>query len=508
MYIWLTSIAWILVDVLTSLSVTLQQYIWLNSFTPYYLLPLLPTYSFTPYHLLPYSFPPTPLLLLTYSLTPYSFYSFIKTIIPCKSNEIQNKFISLQGLPQHKTITIVLHTQNDARFLAARENLNMGEIASITMKDIARELNVSVATVSRALKNSPRISRQQRERIQAYANEHNFSPNLIAESLRNSRVRPMKIIGVIVPELTHFYFSSVLAGIEEAAERKGYRIMVAHSNEQHEREVNICKSFFENKVCGIIVSQAKDTTQCGHFQNLIDRGVPLVFYDRVCTGVNASRVVVDDYAGAYAAVSHLVETGCRRVACFNSSMKLEISKNRYNGYCDALLKHGIKVDPSLVFQCDNRNDAERITPEVLDRNDRPDAFFAVNDDTAIGILYSAKRKGFSIPEDISVCGFTNGQRAVACDPALTTVDQHGFKVGEEAADILIRHVEGKIEKGKVERRLVRTRLVVRQSTRPVATSVTEQLARTLPKDTDTRHNDGKSLAEPSLASVGKPQQTA
>ena len=385
----------------------------------------------------------------------------------------------------------------------------MGEIASITMKDIARELNVSVATVSRALKNSPRISRQQRERIQAYANEHKFSPNLIAESLRNSRVRPMKIIGVIVPELTHFYFASVLAGIEEAAEKQGYRIMVAHSNEQHEREVSICKSFFENKVCGIIVSQAKDTTQYAHFQHLIDRGVPLVFYDRVCTGVNASRVVVDDYAGAYAAVSHLVETGCRRVAYFNASMKLEISKNRYNGYCDALLKHGIKVDPSLVFQCDNRSDAERIAPEVLDRDDRPDAFFAVNDDTAIGILYSAKRKGFRIPEDISVCGFTNGQRAVACDPALTTVDQHGFKVGEAAAEILMRHVEGHIEKGKVERRLVRTRLVVRDSTRPVVTSITEQLARTLPKETNTAHNNGKDLDKQLQASEkSKAQQTA
>ena len=382
----------------------------------------------------------------------------------------------------------------------------MGEIASITMKDIARELNVSVATVSRALKNSPRISRQQRERIQAYANEHKFSPNLIAESLRNSRVRPMKIIGVIVPELTHFYFASVLAGIEEAAEKQGYRIMVAHSNEQHEREVSICKSFFENKVCGIIVSQAKDTTQYAHFQHLIDRGVPLVFYDRVCTGVNASRVVVDDYAGAYAAVTHLVETGCRRVACFNASMKLEISKNRY---CDALLKHGIKVDPSLVFQCDNRLDAERIMPEVLDRHDRPDAFFAVNDDTAIGILYSAKRRGFRIPEDISVCGFTNGQRAVACDPALTTVDQHGFKVGEAAAEILMRHVEGHIEKGKIERRVVRTRRVVRDSTRPVATSITEQLARTLPKETNTAHNNGKDLdKQPQASEESKAQQTA
>jgi len=416
----------------------------------------------------------------------------------------------LQGLPLQKAFTERLNRQQlYALFSGKREFRIMGEIASITMKDIARELNVSVATVSRALKNSPRISRQQRERIQAYANEHKFSPNLIAESLRNSRVRPMKIIGVIVPELTHFYFASVLAGIEGAAEKQGYRIMVAQSNEQHEREVSICKSFFENKVCGIIVSQAKDTTQYAHFQHLIDRGVPLVFYDRVCTGVNASRVVVDDYAGAYAAVSHLVETGCRRVACFNASMKLEISKNRYNGYCDALLKHGIKVDPSLVFQCDNRSDAERIAPEVLDRDDRPDAFFAVNDDTAIGILYSAKRKGFRIPEDISVCGFTNGQRAVACDPALTTVDQHGFKVGEAAAEILMRHVEGHIEKGKVERRLVRTRLVVRDSTRPVATSITEQLVRTLPKETNTAHNNGKDLdKQPQASEKSKAQQTA
>ena len=416
----------------------------------------------------------------------------------------------MQGLPLQKAITERLNRQQlHALFSGKREFRIMGEIASITMKDIARELNVSVATVSRALKNSPRISRQQRERIQAYANEHNFSPNLIAESLRNSRVRPMKIIGVIVPELTHFYFASVLAGIEEAAEKQGYRIMVAQSNEQHEREVSICKSFFENKVCGIIVSQAKDTTRYAHFQHLIDRGVPLVFYDRVCIGVNASRVVVDDYAGAYAAVSHLVETGCRRVACFNASMKLEISKNRYNGYCDALFKHGIKVDPSLVFQCDNRSDAERIAPEVLDRDDRPDAFFAVNDDTAIGILYSAKRKGFRIPEDISVCGFTNGQRAVACDPALTTVDQHGFKVGEAAAEILMRHVEGHIEKGKIERRVVRTRLVVRDSTRPVATSITEQLARTLPKETNTAHNNGKDLdKQPQASEESKAQQTA
>ena len=333
------------------------------------------------------------------------------------------------------------------------------------MKDIARELGVSVATVSRALKDSPRISAVQRERIKAYAREHNFFPNMLAEGLRNSRVRPLKIIGVIIPEFNHFYFSSILSGIEAEASSRGYRIMVAQSNEQYEREVNICESFYENKVCGIIVSQAKDTLRYDHFKKLISHGVPLVFYDRICTGVDASRVVVDDYMGAFNAVTHLVATGCRRIAFYGSSMNLEISKNRFNGYKDALLKNGLKVDERFVRQCDNRDDAERITPDILNIEDGPDGFFAVNDDTAIGILYSAKRMGFRVPEDISICGFTNGQRAVACDPMLTTVEQRGVKVGREAADVLIHHVEGLYSPGHVEKRVVRTRLIIRGTTR-------------------------------------------
>jgi Transcriptional regulators len=341
----------------------------------------------------------------------------------------------------------------------------MKEKVSLTMKDIAREFGISVATVSRALKDSPRISAERRMAIQQYAREHNFTPNLIAESLRHSRVQPIKVIGVIIPEFAHYYFSSILAGIEEEASAHGYRIMVAQSNEQYEREVKICQSFYENKVCGIIVSQAKDTQKYEHFQRLIDAGVPLVFYDRICTGVNASRVVVDDYMGAYNAVSHLIETGCNRIAFYGSSMTLEISKNRYNGYKDALLKHGIQPDPKLMRFCDNRTDAEAITPEILSLPIPPNGFFAVNDDTAIGILYTAKRMGFKVPDDISICGFTNGQRAVACDPMLTTVEQRGVKVGEEAADILIGHVEGTIPLEKAERRVVRTRLIIRGTTR-------------------------------------------
>jgi LacI family transcriptional regulator/LacI family repressor for deo operon, udp, cdd, tsx, nupC, and nupG len=341
----------------------------------------------------------------------------------------------------------------------------MNEKVPMTMKDIARELGISVSTVSRALKDSPRISAERRAMIQQYAREHNFTPNVLAESLRHSKVQPIKMIGVIIPEFTHFYFSSVLAGIEEEASARGYLIIVALSGENYEREVRICQSFYENKVCGIIVSQAKGTHRYDHFERLMEAGVPLVFYDRICTGVNASRVVVDDYMGAFNAVTHLIETGCKRIAFYGSAPTLEISKNRFNGYKDALLKHGLKYDESITRICDNRADAEAITPELLQGDNIPDGFFAVNDDTAIGILYTAKRMGFRVPDDISICGFTNGQRAVACDPMLTTVEQRGVKVGEEAADILIDQVEGILPRDKAERRVVRTRLVVRGTTR-------------------------------------------
>ena len=341
----------------------------------------------------------------------------------------------------------------------------MTEKTTYTMKDIARELGVSVATVSRALKDSPRISKEQRERIKAFAREHNFYPNAIAESLRQSKTRPSTLIGVIIPQINHYYFSSILAGIEEQANVRGYSVVVAQSGEQYEREVRICESFMHSRVCGVIVSQAKDTTKYEHFQELLDKHIPLVFYDRICTGMNTNRVVVDDYMGAFKAVSYLIETGCKRIAFYGSPMQLEISKNRYNGYRDAILCHGLQVDDSLRYICDCRADAVALTPAVMERDDLPDAFFAVNDDTAIGILYTVKRMGFRVPEDISICGFTNGERAIACEPMLTTVEQRGYMVGEEAVDILVNQVEGITPMEKIEKKVVRTRLVVRGTTR-------------------------------------------
>ena len=341
----------------------------------------------------------------------------------------------------------------------------MKDKTPLTMKDIARELGVSVATVSRALKDSPRISAERRAMIQQYAREHDFTPNVLAESLRFARVQPIKIIGVIIPDLVHYYFASVLAGIEEEAKSRGYLVIIAQSGEVYENEVRICRSLYESKVCGIIVSQTKNTRQYDHFKHLLNNGLPLVFFDRICTGVDASRVVVDDYMGAFNAVSYLIETGSTRIAFYSSNMNMEISKNRFNGYKDALLKHGIEYDPDLVIICDNRADAEAMTPDMLNKDVPPNGFFAINDDTAIGILYTAKRMGYRVPEDIQICGFTNGYRAIACDPMLTTVEQRGRTVGEEAASILIDQVEGRIPTDKVVKRVVRTRLVVRGTTR-------------------------------------------
>ena len=341
----------------------------------------------------------------------------------------------------------------------------MRENTPLTMKDIARALGVSVATVSRALQDSPRISKERRTLVQQYARDHNFTPNVLAESLRHSRVQPIKVIGVIMPEFVHHYFSTILRGIEQQASVHGYRIMVAQSGEQYEREVQLCQSFYENKVCGIIVSQAKNTQRYDHFQRLMDSGVPLVFYDRICTGVNASRVVVDDYQGAYHAVEHLIKTGCRRIAFYGTQMNMEIGKNRFNGYKDALLNNGLQFREELVRICDNRRDAELITPDLFDGDEYPDAFFAVNDDTALGILYTVKRMGLRVPDDISVCGFSNGVRATSCDPMLTTVEQNGMRLGEEAATILIGHVEGTIPTDHAEKRIVRTRLILRGTTR-------------------------------------------
>ena len=335
-------------------------------------------------------------------------------------------------------------------------------VRPITIKDIARELNISPSTVSRALRKHADISQSTIDAVTKFAEEHNYKPNVLAMSLRTSK---SNIIGVIIPQIAHFFFSSVLDGMEKIADENDFSLIICQSKEEYEKEVKIVKTLLSTQVCGILASLSKTTDNYSHFQEVADNGVPLVFFDRICTGILTDRVVVDDYQGAFTAVEHLINSGCKRIAFFGSNPMLEISKNRKNGYLDALRKYKLPIDESLMFICDNYDDARRITPGVLLKENRPDAFFAINDATASGILYSTKKSGFFVPEDISICGFSDGYIAQNTDPALTTVDQSGFDVGTKAMELMINRINGTEESTGLSSRIVKTKLIVREPTR-------------------------------------------
>ncbi len=329
----------------------------------------------------------------------------------------------------------------------------------ITIKDIARALNVATSTVSRALKDSPDISKETRDLVHEYAKAHNYKPNVQAINLRAGRTNT---IGVIVPQMIHHFFSCVLSGIEQAAAKAGYNILVAQSNESYEQEVKITRSFLAARVCGVIASLAKNTSHYEHYQELLDNNIPIVFYDRICTGVQTERVVVDDYAGSFTAVEYMIQTGCKRIYFYGADPHLEITKNRRNGYLDAMKKYKMPVDDSMMRLCDTREQAIAITPDLLEMPNRPDGFFAINDETAAGILYACKVMGLRVPEEVSICGFTNGMIAQNTDPKLTTVEQHGEEVGRSAFEILSEKLDGT---EKSPNKIVRTNLVVRGTTK-------------------------------------------
>lgn len=331
--------------------------------------------------------------------------------------------------------------------------------AQITIKDIAKALNVSASTVSRALKDSPEISLDTRKLIQQYAREHHYKPNVLAVNLRVSR---SNTIGVIVPQMVHHFFSCVLSGIETAAAQAGYNVLVAQSNESYEQEVRIIHSFLAARVCGVIASLAKETSRYEHYQELLDNDIPIVFYDRICTGLKTERVVVDDYAGSFAAVEYMLQTGCKRIFFYGSDPHLEITKNRRNGYLDALKKYNLDLTEDMIHLCDTRERAIAITPDLLEGTNPPDGFFAINDETASGILYACKMVGKQVPDEISICGFTDGVIAQNTDPKLTTVVQHGEEVGQSAFHILLNKIEGEKKSGNI---IVRTNLIVRGTTK-------------------------------------------
>jgi DNA-binding LacI/PurR family transcriptional regulator len=329
----------------------------------------------------------------------------------------------------------------------------------ITVKDIALRLNLHHTTVSKALRNHPDISRETKNLILSVAKEMDYHPNSLAKSLRNRRSMNL---GVVVPTIRNDFFSTLISGIENVAYREGYNIIVSQSNEDFEREKLIVNGMVSNLVAGLLISVSQTTRSCGHLEIFQKRKIPLVCFDRVCENFAASRVVVDDFAGAFEAVEHLVSTGRKKIAHFSGFASTLIGRKRRRGYEAALEKHGLPVRPEWVLEGGfQEEDGMRAFARL---GDLPEAVFTVNDPVAIGAYQEIKKRGLRIPQDLAVAGFGDNILSSYLDPPLTTVKQSPHEIGRISAEILLDQIRNPESSAGVREEIVKTELVVRNST--------------------------------------------
>lgn len=328
----------------------------------------------------------------------------------------------------------------------------------ITIKDIAKILGISVSTVSRALKDHPDISIKTKKAVQDLAKELQYRPNEIALSLKS---RKSKIIGIIVPKMVHHFFSSVIDGVENIAYDNGYQVMIYNSGENYEREVQLVHSILSFRLDGLIISMSKETTDFSHFDKLDQYGIPVVFFDRV-PDLPVNKVTFDDFQGAFDAVNHLIEQGCKKIAHLSASEHMDIGRMRIAGYKSALSKHGILYNPDLIVKCDTFEDAVIETENLIKKFNDLDGIFAVNDLTGIGATKAVGLANKIVPEDIKVIGFTNEISSAVCAPSLSTVDQRGTEMGEEACKLLMESIN---KDQPPQTKVVKANLILRNSTK-------------------------------------------
>jgi LacI family transcriptional regulator len=331
----------------------------------------------------------------------------------------------------------------------------------VTIKDIAKELGISPSTVSKALKGHPDISASTKQAVRELVDKWNYKPDPIALSLKSGL---SKTIGVIVPEIVHYFFSTVIGGIEDLAYDSGYHVMFCQSSESYNREVKAVDTLLGSRVDGILVSVSKETRNFDHFRKILDDNIPLVFFDRICDEIDTDRVIVDDEAGAYEAVSHLIGIGCNNIVHLSGPQNILIGKRRKDGYVRALTSHNVQVNESNIVKCDTMEEAEVIVPELLNRPDRPDGIFAVNDLTAAAAMRIAMGMGYKVPEEIAVVGFTSGLISDITNPTLTSVEQHGYLIGKEAVKLLIDRLEKNHDR-PTQTKIIKTELVIKGSSR-------------------------------------------
>ncbi len=331
----------------------------------------------------------------------------------------------------------------------------------VTIYDIASALNISIATVSRALKDDPVVSKQTKKKIFDLAEQLGYRTNHFARNLRKGQTGT---IGVILHELKSNFITSVLAGIEKVTTEAGYDLIIAHSSENFAKEIANAKNLFHKRVDGLIASLSFETKDLDHFRPFKNKGVPLIFFDRVEQNGTDTVVIIDNYKCGYIATKHLIDQGCKKIVNITSSLKRNVYEERYRGYRDALLENGIKGDESMVIINDlSEKGAIQSALQLLKMRPVPDGAFITNDFVAAVCMRTFKEQGLKIPEDIAIVGFNNDAISTLVEPALTTINYPGMNIGEVAARNLVHHLKGKGHLNNTNSIIVRSNLVVRES---------------------------------------------
>ncbi len=310
----------------------------------------------------------------------------------------------------------------------------------VTLKQIAKELDVSISTVSKSLKNSSEISEDTRLKVQAFAKLYNYKPNLIALSLKN---RKTKTLGIIIPEIIHHFFATVISGVEAVANEKGYNVMVCLSDESFDKEVLNLELLANGSIDGFIMSLSKETQQKSDFHHIIEvinQGMPIVMFDRVANEIFCDKVIIDDTLAAFDTMQFLINKGFKKIALITTVDYISVGKLRTEGYVKALKANEISVDENLILKIEDVANCQEAIEELFN-NQKFDAVFAVNEVFAVHSIKCANKKGLKVPEDISVIGFTDGIISQYSSPTITTVSQNGEKMGRKAAEMLITRLE-------------------------------------------------------------------
>ena len=341
-----------------------------------------------------------------------------------------------------------------------------------TLKVIAKELDVSVSTVSKALRDSKEIGKDTKEKVKAFAKLYNYRPNNIALSLKNKKT---KTLGVIIPEIVHHFFTTVIYGIEEYANTKGYNVIVGLSNESFDKEVINLDTLANGSIDGFIMSIAKETLSKKDYHHLtetIDQGIPIVMFDRIIDDIECDKVIVDDVKAAEIAVQKLIDNNCRAIGLLTTQDYVNVGRLRTKGYKNSLLENGICVNESMICRLkdtsttvDNFLDLENQIEEFIRQHNDMDALFAVNEIYAVTAMKALRKQGKEIPKDIQVIGFTDGVLSKHAFPPLTTVDQNGFEIGRISAKLLIQRLENEDSEDDIfNTTVVETQIIERDTT--------------------------------------------